>query len=64
LAAIQLQMAALSYKFEFHIKRNDFMSMLIVVAVLIALMGFAISRHWKVREDKSVKNPRRQPRRR
>ncbi|ADU69627.1 MAG: hypothetical protein QM578_14350 [Pantoea sp.] len=40
------------------------MSMLIVVAVLIALMGFAISRHWKVREDKSVKNPRRFQRRR
>ena len=33
------------------------MSMLIVVAVLIALMGFAISRHWKVRENKSVKIP-------
>ncbi|MBA2816782.1 hypothetical protein [Candidatus Pantoea persica] len=40
------------------------MFMLIVVAVLIALMGFAISRHWKVREDKSVKNPRRHLRRR
>ncbi|PIF21716.1 hypothetical protein SAMN06273570_3668 [Candidatus Pantoea floridensis] len=40
------------------------MSMLIVVAVLIALMGFAISRHWKAREDKTVKNPRRHSRRR
>jgi len=40
------------------------MSMLIVVAVLISLMGFAISLHWKVREDKSVKNPRRHLRRR
>ena len=40
------------------------MSMLIVVAALSASTGFAISRHWKVREDKSVKNPRRHPRRR
>ncbi len=35
------------------------MTMLIVVATLIALMGFALARHWKVREDKSVKNARR-----
>ncbi|PWL01066.1 hypothetical protein C7431_101887 [Pantoea allii] len=34
------------------------MTMLIVVATLIALMGFALARHWKVREDKSVKNAR------
>ena len=25
---------------------------LIIIAVLIALMGFAISRHWKVRNEK------------
>ncbi|MEN4767423.1 hypothetical protein J9874_01297 [Duffyella gerundensis] len=40
------------------------MSMLIVSAVLIALMGFAITRHWKIRADKTVKNPRRHLRRR
>ncbi|WP_255464851.1 hypothetical protein [Candidatus Pantoea multigeneris] len=40
------------------------MAMLIVVAVLIAVTGFAISRHWKVRADKSVKNTRRHSRRR
>jgi hypothetical protein len=38
--------------------------MLIVSAVLIALMGFAITRHWKIRADKTVKNPRRHLRRR
>ncbi|MBP2167077.1 hypothetical protein J2125_000269 [Erwinia toletana] len=40
------------------------MLMLIVVAVLVALMGFAITRHWKVRSDKTVSNPYRHLRRR
>ncbi len=31
------------------------MTMLIVVAILIALMGFALARHWKVRADKVLK---------
>lgn len=35
------------------------MLMLIVVAVLIALMGFAITRHWKDRNDKTVSSPHR-----
>ncbi|WP_173581501.1 FeoB-associated Cys-rich membrane protein [Winslowiella iniecta] len=39
------------------------MLMLIVVAILIALMGFAIIRHWKMRKNKLVVNPHRQPRR-
>ncbi|WP_275556549.1 hypothetical protein [Mixta sp. Marseille-Q2659] len=37
---------------------------LIIIAVLIALMGFAISRHWKVRNEKTVSNPHRHFRRR
>ncbi|WP_265910716.1 hypothetical protein [Erwinia billingiae] len=30
------------------------MLMYILVAVLIAMMGFALARHWKVRNDKST----------
>ncbi|WP_276308278.1 hypothetical protein [Mixta theicola] len=37
---------------------------LIIIAVLIALMGFALSRHWKVRNEKTVNNPYRHSRRR
>ncbi|WP_256470532.1 hypothetical protein [Mixta hanseatica] len=37
---------------------------LIIIAVLIALMGYALSRHWKVRNEKTVNNPYRHSRRR
>ncbi|MGD8162412.1 hypothetical protein [Pantoea alhagi] len=37
---------------------------LIIIAVLIALMGYALTRHWKVRNEKTVNNPYRHSRRR
>ncbi|MEN5015217.1 hypothetical protein ABEH87_02485 [Erwinia sp. Eh17-17] len=41
------------------------MLMLLLVAVLIAMMGFAILRHWKVRNGKTtVASPHRPQRRR
>ncbi|GEM_PF-4968748 len=40
------------------------MSMLISAALLIVLMGFAIARHVKVKNDKTVSNPWRHLRRR
>ncbi|WP_255474412.1 hypothetical protein [Erwinia sorbitola] len=41
------------------------MLMLLLVAVLIAMMGFAFVRHWRVRNEKTtVTSPHRHPRRR
>ena len=33
---------------------KSIMLMYILVAVLIAMMGFALARHWKVRNDKTT----------
>ncbi|MGV3344453.1 hypothetical protein ACGVWS_01455 [Enterobacteriaceae bacterium LUAb1] len=35
------------------------MLMITIVFILIALMGFAFFRHWKICDNKSVSNPRR-----
>ncbi len=40
------------------------MLMLIAVVVLIALVIFAITRHWKIRNNRIVRDPNRHTRRR
>lgn len=40
------------------------MLMLMLVAALIVMMGFAVARHWKVRDKYTLSSPHRSVRRR